>query len=353
MSNMTFADRYAEAGISPAAAIIAMRQASTARISKDIAKPRVLDLVSTYYGLEGVDLTWFRDEFANEDGSFSLVNNARECAVLAGAILAGLVAAGNATAILAIIAGSMDGKRVPQETPGLVAEARVAHVQRAISNRQARSIEAKIKPVATPKLSEELQALQPDPTAIAAMLGKVRLEEQEAIKSLATQISNSLSPLVWQMRLMREETQILWWLFGESSRTLNKPFRSFTAPQAAILAGLELGELTNLTTLGPVAAPAMLERVIQLAPAGAIGATIANVIDGFEASDLAKLEPPAEALPPRICPLMTAITKASDVGQGSWHAAFAKATGVDARTEMSSVALACQIYTEHLFGQLR
>src|ERR1700722_15711059 len=98
MSN-NFADCYAEAGISPTAAIIQLRQASAARISKEISKPRVLDLVSTYYGLEGCDLPWFRDEFAKEDESFSLVNNGRECVVLAGAILAGLVATGNETTI--------------------------------------------------------------------------------------------------------------------------------------------------------------------------------------------------------------------------------------------------------------
>ena len=50
---------------------------------------------------------------------------------------------------------------------------------------------------------------------------------------------------------------------------------------------------------------------------------------------------------------MTAITKATDIGQGSWHAAFAKATGVDATTEISSIELASQIYAEHLLGQLR
>jgi hypothetical protein len=352
MSDKNFADRYAEAGISPPAATIEMRQASAARIGKGIAKPRVLDLVSTYYGLGAVDLTWFRDEFAQEDGSFSLVNNARECAVLAATILAELVAAGNAIAILAIVAGSMGGKRAPPEIPSVVAEARAANVRHAISNRQTGTVETKIRPVTTPKLAEELQALQPDPTAIVAILGKVRFEEQEAIKSLTTQVNNILSPLALQMRLMREETQILWWLFGESSRTLNKPFRSFAAPQAAILAGLELGELTNVTTLGPVAAPAMLERVIQLVPGKATGTTIASVIDGFEASDLAKLRPPAENLPPGIYPLMTAITKADDIGQGSWHAAFAKATGVDVKTKVSPVDLASQVYAEHLLGQL-
>jgi GTPase-associated system helical domain len=184
------------------------------------------------------------------------------------------------------------------------------------------------------------------------MLKKVRLEEQDAIEALAIQVSDSLSRLVNQIRLMQEETQILWWLFGETSRTLNKPFRSFTAPQAAVLAGLELGQLTNVTSLGPVAAPAMLERVIDLAGGESAGTTIAAVIDGFEADDLAKLRPPAQDLLPRIYPLMTGITKAIDIGQGSWHAAFEKATGVNATTEISSVELASQVYAEHLLGQL-
>ena len=259
MSNINFADRYAEAGISPTAAIIELRQASATRISKDIAKPRVLDLISTYYGLEGAEPHLVPRRI--REGGRKL-QSGEQCAGMRSSCRRDPRGAGG-----------------DRECDPHTRDDRGFHRWRASSRGKPRLVRS-LRPTCdqhsfdrdkdqSDRHAEPERGTPSPPSRSGRHLGnawKVRLEEQEAIKSLATQVSNSLSPLVRQVSLMREETQILWWLFGESSRTLNKPFRSFTAPQAAVLAGLELGQLTNVTILGPVAAPAMLERVIQLAP---------------------------------------------------------------------------------------
>jgi hypothetical protein len=96
MSASNFADRYARAGIAPGAAIIAARQAPVDRILSCLTNAQRLDLVGVYFGHPGLNLTWFRDEFLKEDASFSLINNERECLVLAASILAAEVAVGRA-----------------------------------------------------------------------------------------------------------------------------------------------------------------------------------------------------------------------------------------------------------------
>lgn len=64
---------------------------------------------------------------------------------------------------------------------------------------------------------------------------------------------------------MREESQMLWWLTGGYSRAFNRSFTTFSTQQAAITAAIDLGALTNSSEFGPVAIPAMLERVILTA----------------------------------------------------------------------------------------
>ncbi|MGE6101600.1 hypothetical protein ACLH0B_20455 [Aeromonas salmonicida] len=72
MAKFTFADRYAEAGLSPSAERIISRQEPAKRIVGNIKDNQILELVAVYYGSNNIDLDWFRDEFSTEDASFSL-----------------------------------------------------------------------------------------------------------------------------------------------------------------------------------------------------------------------------------------------------------------------------------------
>jgi GTPase-associated system helical domain len=353
MTEFDFADRYAQAGLQPTPETIAARQASAARVRENVNKEQLLDLVSAYYGLKP-DLIWFRDEFRKEDSTFSLIANERESIVLAAIILAGKVANSDPVSILGIIAGSAQGKRAPTEATWLLDEARSAMLQHAATARAPLTVGTEIRSSTAPKIGDkigdEIKAAPSDLSALAQVLGKVRDEGQEVARSLALQVSDALVALTANARHQREESQILWWLFGEHSRSLNKPFSAFRPAQAALIGGIELGELTTASKLGPVAAPAVLERVLRVAKKDNKAQRVALMaaVDGLGAG-LAELKPLSPKRP-GICPVLAAIGKAREIGSGAWGNAFQKATGLEPAIEFEPIELALQIYQEHLLG---
>jgi hypothetical protein len=354
MSKLNFADRYAQAGLSPGGAIIAARQAPAERILKSLKLPRVFDLVQLYFGQPDLDLTWLRDEFIQEDAAFSLVNNQRECIVLAATMLETRIAAGDSQTILALLTTSVSGKRTVAEFGWLLDEAKAGLLRQAVAARQPAKIEPNLKiPATHPKLAEEIAAIPANEwPGLLGNLGKIRTEATEASKAIATQASAAFGAMDKQLKYMREETQILWWLFGEHSRTLHRHFSAFQPGMAAVVAGVDLGDLTNASIFGPIAAPAMLERVLRLArPGKGQNKSLAAVLDEASPADLQALHLFGKDQPPCIFPIMTAIERAKENSR-SWHIGFEKSTGVKAMTEFEPIELATQIYYEHLLGQI-
>jgi hypothetical protein len=355
LTNFTFADRYAEAGLAPSPQIITLRQAPTERIISAIASDRILDLAGIYFDSAGHNLAWFRDEFAQEDASFSLINHERETRVLAAIILGKLVAEGNSTAILAILVGNVAGHRVPTEAGWLLRDAKDAFGRFSVTNRQPKQIEMKVQATPVAKLADEITAIGVNDWAtLVAVLGKTRSEARGSADTMSKQATAALLALKSQMELLREESQMLWWLFGGHSRSLERSFGSFAPLQAAIVSGVDLGELTDVSPLGPVAASAMLERVIALAkrPKGAQLLDLSSAIDGFAAEDLKRLVIFPTKLPPKLAPVTAAIELARTIGTGAWQAQFRERTGLDVGVRFDPTLLAEQLYREHLLGQL-
>ena len=355
MDDFCFADRYAEAGIAPTAQTIASRQAPAERIVVSATSAQILDLVGIYYGSPGLALTWLRDEFAKEDPTFSLVLNERETRVLAAAILGALVANQVEIAVLSVIVGSVSGQRPPLQAEWLLRNAEGAHGKIAVDQRKPSKVNAQVTHTTTPKLADEIAGLvSGDWATLLSVLAKIRTESQSSAKATSTQISAALSGLSRQIQLQREESQMLWWLVGGHSRSLSRGFATFSAPQAALVGALDLGALTTVTELGPVAAPAMLERIISLAkkPKGAVQTDIAGAIDGLARDDLEKLPASASALPPRLAPISAALALARSAGAGAWHIRFQEVSGFAATLEFEPTVLATQLYRESLLGQL-
>lgn len=358
MVQPTFADRYAEAGLTANAQIINDRTASMKRIVASITdnRAKVLDLAGAYYENPEVDLNWFRDEITQDDVSFSLVNNAREARILAAIALGELVAKGDAIAILAVIAGHVAGNVRPAQAEWLITAAKGALGRYAVSNRTASPIATKVSaPQPNKELAGEIEEVgSGEWEVLVPVLGKIRAEAQASINTTSTQTSNVMAALSLQMRLMREETQILWWLFGEHSRHLMKRFANFDPQQSALVGALDLATLTTVSTLGPIAAPAMLERVIALSkkPKGSPARSLSATVDSFAIEDLQALSLQTE-LPPKIAPVTTAIELARTIGHGAWYARFKVLTDLDATTVFDPLSLSEQLYREHLLGQLK
>ncbi|MCC0090616.1 GTPase-associated system all-helical protein GASH [Aeromonas veronii] len=354
MATFTFADRYAEEGLSPSSEQINSRQEPAKRIVANINNDQILDLVAVYYGSTDVNLDWFRDEFLQEDASFSLVNNAREARVLAALILGELIDDNNSVAILAVSIGGVKGARVPSQAHWLVVNAEEALRKLSVTDRALVEISTKVTPTATQQLDEEIKALVAnDWPTLLTVLGKIRLEAQKSVKATATQVMKAMDLLDDQAKLMREESQMLWWLIGGHSRTFERSFSTFEAQQAALVGAVDLGALTTASDFGPIAIPAMLAQVIASAqkPKGQPSLDLATAIDGFTLDDLKRLEVPAN-LPARLAPIATAIGLARTIGIGAWHLQFQTKAGLDTSIQLGHVSLADQLYRECLLGKL-
>lgn len=354
MSGLNFADSYAQAGLAPSGTIITARQAPAERILTNLKSPQIFDLVQLYFGQPDLDLTWLRDEFIKDDAAFSLVNNRRECVVLTATMLEAQVAAGDGQTILALLTTSVSGKRTVTEFSGLLDKAKAALLSRAVAARQPAKIDPNLNISAThPKLADEIAAIPVnDWVTLVATLGKLRVEAADASKAIAAKASTTFGAMDAQLQYMREETQMLWWLFGEHSRVLKRHFSALHPGMAAIVAGVDLGDLTTTSIFGPIAAPAMLERVLRLArPEKGQIKSLAAVLDEASPTDLQALNIFGKDQPPCIFPIMTAIQRAKE-NSVSWHTGFETATGIKATTEFEPIELATQIYYEHLLGQM-
>ena len=355
MTDFVFADRYAEAGISPAAQVISSRQATADRIVAGIDKAKIMTLAGAYYGIAEFDLTWLRDEFAQEDATFSLVNNERETRTLAAALLGALVADDRATAVLAVMTGNVEGLRPPSGAPWLLKDAGDSMLSIAVSERAPAEIDTKVTATSISKITDEVAALAlNDIAALQIALNKIRTEALNSGKNIATQTSAALTALNKQVMLQREEGQMLWWFVGAHSRSLERPFSALGPQQAALVGALDLAALTTVSHLGPVAAPALLQRVITLADkaSGSSPLDLASAVDGLTREELSRLPLLPGKCPPPLAPVSTALELALSIGVGNWHSRFREVTGLDAMAVLEPEQMATQLYREHLLAQL-
>jgi len=182
-------------------------------------------------------------------------------------------------------------------------------------------------------------------------LGKVRAEAQAATKSVAAQVSTTLDAIRSQLALSREETQMLWWLFGEHSRTLKRHFSTLAPGAVAIFSGIELGDLTTASVFGPIAAPAMLERMLRLTKEKVKKQNLGTSLSSISSTEFQALKTFGRDQPSRIFPIMTAIELAR-TNQRAWREAFEKATDLNPSIEFNPIELATQVYYEHLLGRI-
>ncbi|QHI98456.1 hypothetical protein GT347_10900 [Xylophilus rhododendri] len=357
MAATPFADIYSGATLQPTADVLSARIATVDRLVKGgIEEAKIIDLVGCFYGSPSLDLNWLRDELVRDDSTFSLINRERETQVIAAGILNSLTNAHNDFAILAIVVGSFSGLREPTVFPQLVVDAHSAMNRLSVSQRAEKDIPIRISAMSDAKVGKILEDIAEDDfAATLAALKEVRNEAAASAKTMAAATTNALSLLSGEVEMLREETQMLWWIFGGHSRALERSFSTFTSQhQAAVIAAVDLATLSRRTYFGPVAAPAMLDRAINAAKKqkSTPAQRLINVIDSIPRTDLQKLKIFPDSVPARIAPVMTAVDLARTLGAGVWGVRFEELTGISANVELEPLTLSAQLYREHLLGQV-
>lgn len=311
-----------------------------------------VDLTRLYFGLtvpRGTE--WFQEAFGETDPSFSLYDNQREVAVLASGLLSAAIADDETSAALAPLTTAAAGLRQPTVRPELLDEAQHVVSAKAIKDRQrARSNPEQIKrpPDSSVPTETALLAEAPNWGKAVTLLKQVSDEAHKATTNLANQTYWVTRPLAADIADLREEVEMLWWHIGGWSRVLERPFADLEPALAAVMAGLDLADLSRTPT-GPAAAPAILQRTITAgrktkATMQAIrGAVDALPQDAFERLSLGD----ALASVPDVCPVLTAFAKAGEIGSGTaWHGAYTKATSLDPGATFQPLDLAMQVYRE-------
>jgi hypothetical protein len=356
MAGMNLADKYRAAGLTPGPEILTLRQEPFDKLRKAVDAKTAVELSRIYFGLASSNSTdWFRDPFHAADNSFSMLDNKRESAVLAAALLEGAFEDGKPLAAIAPLATAAFGHRKPAASPELLQQLENGLAARAVGDRRReRGDPSTIKGPSKSKLPADAaafgQTLSSGWEKVAAAFKQVSDEAHEANRNLATQVAGVVKPMHDDVADLREEVAMLWWHIGGWSRLLDAPFSEMPIATAAVMAGVDMSDLSR-TFVGPVAAPAMLHRTLAAGRKQKLGkVTIKDAVDGTESADLEKLDfGAALATVADICPVLIAFAKAREIGSGTaWHAAYKKASGLNPTAEFSAMDLAVQAFRERM-----
>ena len=315
----------------------------------------LFETVRIFRGLPGkTSREAFLEAFREPDATFAQRDNAHEQQVLAGAALVHCVGTRNEddpegsvrTALLAATALEASGLRVVDMNKTLDEQAgQVRAALHSIAQQQRLR-----RPFETVLLSsEEEDAFK---KIIATNVGdhnQLRASFERAFQTLLIAVNrseNALDAAAHGLRCADEETNILWWIAGGSSRDLDKPW-SALKDAAPLVAAWELAALTEVA-LGPQDAAALLERVLPESKGSKgkeqpLHVYVNAVPEEWAKARIAKVE--AQVLD--LVPLSLALSKRVEGNSTTWQSFFESVSGgVKAGSALTPERVARQAYIE-------
>jgi hypothetical protein len=156
-----------------------------------------------------------------------------------------------------------------------------------------------------------------------------------------------------ELRIVGEETNMLWWLISECSRDRNESWKALRLPATSIIAGKELADLTRVIP-GPVAAAAFLDRVVRHS-SSAKPPKFIKVMDAVERTPREWREQypfkPGGLID--LMPISNGIKLSVTVSDGNdWSPVFEKGTAMPANSTIAPGVLAYQVFLERLLARL-
>lgn len=317
--------------------------------------PALLETVRVFRGLpEKTSREAFLEAFGKQDATFAQRDNAHEQQVLAGASLVHCVATRKKNdperslqaAVLAATALEASSLRYEDANRTLDEQAREIRARlHAIAHEQRRR-----RPFESILLSSEEE--DEFKAVIATNVGdhnQLRASFEKAFQALLSAINRSevaLEAAAHGLRCADEETNILWWLAGGSSRDLDKPW-SVLKDAAPLIAAWELADLTDVA-LGPQDAAALLERALPEGKGSknreqAMHVYVNAVPDEWAKALVAKLDTQALDL----APLSLALSKRIEGNSTTWQSFFESVSGgLKAGTTLAPERVARLAYIE-------
>jgi hypothetical protein len=346
-----FADWYRTAGIEPDAATLPKRWKGAADF--EVSGSETIELARLFFSLGEPGkkfLDAFRASLQKADQAVPMKGNEHELRVLAGAALVDTIERAEQAladlAALSLVVGPMQNKRPAPPVPE-IPEIAARYLSSRGAERQSRNGSA--IPEFDSKLIDTFaaQAATNSVTNLTAPLQKLGSEVKR--------LYETVSDLQQKTRLQGEETNMLWWLFGEHSRDLHQRFSSLPVSTVCIVAGKELADLT-IVIPGPPAAIAFLDRAVRsskdkLPDSISLRDAINNTPDDWRTQTAKNIW--SESLAD-LMPVINGTKISLSVGKDEdWGPAFRHATGIDANITLTPNTLAYQTYLEVLLSRAR
>ncbi len=349
-----FADWYNEISLRPSAETLAARWKAVEAVAADVKLKKIPDLLRVFFSLPGgASASEEIRGAAKEDKTYLADNDQMELTVLAGGVIAVVVSKSSTQAdatALGVSCIETQGLRKPTRLQGVVDECMGYLAGESVRVRAVANNPVKDMNVAalTKRITERGGVAVVDVNSAWSGMDVVLKD----LLGQHTVHTNSINTAVNQaVQRLSEQSDILWWLFGEHTLDGTKAFRDLSVPEACYWGARDLAALTQFMP-GPFAAPAFLNRMLRLVRAEV--PSYVRISDGVNecikewkegwVSDLA----PVQQLPD-LCPMLFGIAKSVEVGGGAgWTAAFDYATGLVASGNLAPTLLALQIYSELL-----
>ena len=173
-------------------------------------------------------------------------------------------------------------------------------------------------------------------------------EPEGSEDSASLEFRKQFAKMQSDIRIVTEESNMLWWLFAEHSRDENRRWDVLPFPASVLKIGKELADLTEIIP-GPPSAMAFLDRVCRIAKSKIPeSVSFKAAIDGLEPawkkafcekSFIQELE--------HLTPISNAI-HFSIVGSGetNWAPVFSGAASIDPESALAPQKLCLQVYLE-------
>jgi hypothetical protein len=359
-----FANWYALVRPEPSSEILDKRWAGIEKYCGVANEDHVFELVRLFFNrpvLNEASEEEFRTAFRDADSAFLMKNNDVEVQVLAGSAIANILEQKpsnltDATA-LSVLCGNCRNLRSSVLIPDIISYATEYVARESVRVREAEALD-EIK-VAGPTKPEELSSLgaslqdgslQTNPDALVKLIEKIA----SATVTVSRMAENSISKLSSNIAIQQEETNILWWLFGEHSRDREIHVGTIDFPALCLIVGKELADLTTLEP-GARPAPAFMDRMLRTGRVD-LPESI-SLVEAVNSSAREWRRAWMNSSDPHtvwdICPAHFAASKSLETEDTSaWVPIFESKAGFNASCRLAPLDLAMQTYQEALLIRL-
>jgi hypothetical protein len=350
--NNSFANWYSIAQLNSNHELLQRRRAAVDALIKTLDPELIYELVRIFFNLPAKNAKatkQFEDAICEADNAFTTIGSEIELTVLAGATLALSLESTSTlrtTAAICLVVPHLQEIRNPI-IPEIIQRALQFLANEAASLRNTQPTKTKVLELPKDSFDAVITALNADTVASASEpLTKLFAAHSQQIRTL----NSNIITLQSRYDLLREESDMLWWLTGESSRIKSKSFSDLPQTQTSILVGLELAQLTRKKP-GPVAVEAFIRRMFkqtQASPAKPVQLDKAvNALERETRKAMVEKFENHSALD--LCPVYFACSSSLHVeGDKEWFAIFKNSQDLDPHLKLNQVNFAKQVYLESL-----